>query len=112
MPIAQVDHPVYNLCCNACGRTADEGGDGVLYFHSIEAARRWAYDEGWDDNCHWPDPVLRCPACIAKDEPAEQAAQECTSPSNRRLACGCCPHQVCEDCERCGHNCICPNPTD
>jgi hypothetical protein len=37
----------------------------------------------------------------------EDAAHHCTLPPSRRLPCGCCPHDICEDCERCGHKCKC-----
>ncbi|MEV8601073.1 hypothetical protein AB0465_14480 [Streptomyces griseoviridis] len=36
-----------------------------------------------------------------------EATHRCSLPPNRFLPCGCCPHQVCEDCERCAHTCEC-----
>lgn len=41
------------------------------------------------------------------DAAAEEDAHRCTLPSTRRLPCGCCLHQICEDCERCAHTCKC-----
>ncbi|WP_327357771.1 hypothetical protein [Streptomyces sp. NBC_01304] len=38
---------------------------------------------------------------------AAEASHHCTLPPNRFLPCGCCPHQVCKDCERCAHTCEC-----
>ncbi|MFF8696303.1 hypothetical protein ACF08W_29230 [Streptomyces sp. NPDC015144] len=37
----------------------------------------------------------------------DDAAHRCNLPPTRRLPCGCCPHELCEDCERCGHTCTC-----
>jgi hypothetical protein len=38
---------------------------------------------------------------------ADEDAHRCTLPPTRRLPCGCCPHQICEDCGRCDHGCEC-----
>lgn len=63
-----------------------------------------------------PDTDVSCQACVKallrKCEEAETAAaaevtHRCTLPPNRFLPCGCCPHQVCEDCEGCAHTCEC-----
>ncbi|MFD5856132.1 hypothetical protein [Streptomyces chartreusis] len=61
-----------------------------------------------------PDTEVSCQACVkalarkeAKAAAAVEDAHRCTLPPTRRLACGCCPHQVCEDCERCAHTCKC-----
>ncbi|MFE4583286.1 hypothetical protein [Streptomyces chartreusis] len=61
-----------------------------------------------------PDTEVSCQACVKallrkREEAAaaEEAAHRCTLPPTRFLACGCCPHQVCEDCERCAHTCEC-----
>lgn len=61
-----------------------------------------------------PGTEVSCQACVkallSKREEAEAAAEathRCTLPPNRFLPCGCCPHQVCEDCERCAHTCEC-----
>ncbi|MFK0154133.1 hypothetical protein ACIQVK_18930 [Streptomyces sp. NPDC090493] len=60
-----------------------------------------------------PDTDVSCQACAkalaraAEREAAEETAHCCTLPATRRLPCGCCPHQVCEDCERCAHTCEC-----
>ena len=61
-----------------------------------------------------PDTEVSCQACVKallrKREEAAAAVEDahrCTLPPTRRLACGCCPHQVCEDCERCAHTCEC-----
>lgn len=74
MPVAKHDRPVYNLTCDTCDYVADEDGDGILRFDSIEGARCWAADEGWDDNSHWPNPKMTCPACVAKAEDAVMQA--------------------------------------
>ena len=66
-----------------------------------------------------PDAEVTCQACIKALAHKKQAdaeldaalngwrAHHCTLPPTRRLPCGCCPHQVCEDCERCAHKCEC-----
>lgn len=63
-----------------------------------------------------PGADVSCQACVkallSKREEAEagataEATHRCTLPPNRFLPCGCCPHQVCEDCERCAHTCEC-----
>jgi hypothetical protein len=59
-----------------------------------------------------PDTDVSCQACVkalARKEAtaAAEATHRCTLPPNRFLPCGCCPHQVCEDCERCAHTCEC-----
>ncbi|MGW4087018.1 hypothetical protein ACWEGS_28700 [Streptomyces sp. NPDC004822] len=66
-----------------------------------------------------PDAEVTCQACVktlARNKLADAElnaaldggrAQHCTLPPTRRLPCGCCPHQVCEDCERCAHKCEC-----
>ncbi|GAA2439181.1 hypothetical protein [Streptomyces glaucus] len=66
-----------------------------------------------------PDAEVTCLACIKAlafkkqtDDELEAAldggsAHRCNLPPTRRLPCGCCPHQVCEDCARCAHKCEC-----
>ncbi|MDI3101986.1 hypothetical protein QJ054_33670 [Streptomyces sp. AN-3] len=60
-----------------------------------------------------PDTEVTCQACVtvlARQESraaGEGNVHRCTLPLTRRLSCGCCPHQVCEDCERCAHKCEC-----
>lgn len=71
MPVTKHDRPVYNLTCDGCDYVADEDGDGVMRFESIEGARQWAYAEGWSDSGRWPNPEMHCPACVAKSEPDE-----------------------------------------
>ncbi|WP_148083882.1 hypothetical protein [Streptomyces sp. 840.1] len=44
---------------------------------------------------------------IERDRPETTTAHDCTTPLSRLLACGHCPHQVCEDCGRCPHTCGC-----
>lgn len=34
-------------------------------------------------------------------------AHRCSSPSTQWLSCGHCPHEVCQDCDRCPHSCRC-----
>lgn len=68
-----------------------------------------------------PDTDVSCQACVkalaGKREESEAAAKcegghRCTLPPNRRLSCGCCPHEVCESCGDCGHGCRCGIPTE
>ncbi|MFD9394987.1 hypothetical protein ACFWBB_30945 [Streptomyces sp. NPDC060000] len=60
-----------------------------------------------------PDTAVSCGACIKalvrKQDAAaaDEEAHRCTLPPNRFLPCGCCPHQVCEDCGECAHKCEC-----
>ncbi|WP_340375854.1 hypothetical protein U5640_12295 [Streptomyces sp. SS7] len=66
-----------------------------------------------------PGTDVSCQACVkallskreereeAEAAAAAEATHRCTLPPNRFLPCGCCPHQVCEDCERCAHTCEC-----
>ncbi|MFM9477326.1 MULTISPECIES: hypothetical protein [Streptomyces] len=66
-----------------------------------------------------PGTDVSCQACVkallskreereeAEAAAAAEATHRCTLPPNRFLPCGCCPHQVCEDCERCAHTCVC-----
>ncbi|MFJ4622247.1 hypothetical protein [Streptomyces sp. NPDC088812] len=61
-----------------------------------------------------PGTEVSCQACVkalarkeAEAAAAAEDAHRCTLPPNRFLPCGCCPHQVCEDCERCAHTCEC-----
>jgi hypothetical protein len=63
-----------------------------------------------------PDTEVTCQACVKAlarkaAAAAEENAHRCTLPPTRRLPCGCCPHQVCEDCERCAHKCECGTGT-
>jgi hypothetical protein len=64
-----------------------------------------------------PATDVSCQACVkalarkereeAEAAAADEAAHRCTLPPNRFLPCGCCPHQVCEDCGDCAHTCEC-----
>ncbi|MCX4606776.1 hypothetical protein OG402_40845 [Streptomyces anulatus] len=53
-----------------------------------------------------PDQALR----IDRDRPESRTTHDCTLPLVRRLDCGHCPHEVCQDCDRCPHTCECASP--
>ncbi|WP_406190219.1 hypothetical protein OH791_33765 [Streptomyces anulatus] len=64
--------------------------------------------------CRVPDsPDCTCPLTpeqalrIERDRPETRTTHDCTLPLVRRLDCGHCPHEVCEDCDRCPHTCEC-----
>ncbi|MGW1468492.1 hypothetical protein ACWCPT_29620 [Streptomyces sp. NPDC002308] len=44
---------------------------------------------------------------IERDRPETNTVHDCNLPLVRRLDCGHCPHEVCEDCDRCPHTCRC-----
>ncbi|MEV8344501.1 hypothetical protein [Streptomyces niveus] len=55
-----------------------------------------------------PGTDVSCQACVkALVRMRDEAAHRCNLPPNRFLPCGCCPHQVCEDCGNCAHKCEC-----
>lgn len=64
-----------------------------------------------------PGTDVSCQACVkalarkereeAEAASADEVTHRCTLPPNRFLPCGCCPHQVCEDCGDCAHTCEC-----
>ncbi|MGA5869318.1 hypothetical protein [Streptomyces cinereoruber] len=47
---------------------------------------------------------------IEAERPEAGVTHRCGIPLVRRLDCGHCPHEVCEDCERCPHSCRCAAP--
>ncbi|WP_393057662.1 hypothetical protein [Streptomyces sp. LN549] len=49
---------------------------------------------------------------IEQDRPSTRFTHDCGIPLTRRLDCGHCPHEVCQDCERCPHTCRCASPED
>lgn len=44
---------------------------------------------------------------IEHQRPETSTAHDCNLPLVRRLDCGHCPHEVCQDCDRCPHTCEC-----
>ncbi|MFE3381354.1 hypothetical protein, partial [Streptomyces anulatus] len=67
--------------------------------------------------CRVPDsPDCTCPLTaeqalrIERDRPETRTTHDCTLPLVRRLACGHCPHEVCQDCDQCPHTCQCAPP--
>jgi hypothetical protein len=50
-------------------------------------------------------------AQIERDNPATSVTHRCGIPLVRRLDCGHCPHEVCQDCDRCPHFCGCSAQT-
>ncbi|WP_399553878.1 hypothetical protein OG473_39450 (plasmid) [Streptomyces anulatus] len=67
--------------------------------------------------CQVPDsPDCTCPLTpeqalrIERDRPESRTTHDCTLPLVRRLDCGHCPHEVCQDCDRCPHTCECASP--
>ncbi|MGW6796401.1 hypothetical protein [Streptomyces chartreusis] len=80
----------------------DAGACGMFFPQDIESSLE-------------SDTDVSCQACVkalarAQTAVAEENAHHCTLPPTRRLWCGCCPHQICEDCERCAHTCKCGTP--
>lgn len=49
---------------------------------------------------------------IEQNQPETNTSHECNLPLSRRLDCGHCPHEVCQDCKRCPHTCRCASPED
>ncbi|MGA4941737.1 hypothetical protein [Streptomyces cinereoruber] len=47
---------------------------------------------------------------IEADRPETAITHRCGIPLVRRLDCGHCPHEICEDCDRCPHTCRCAAP--
>ncbi|MEV8623365.1 hypothetical protein [Streptomyces sp. NPDC051079] len=47
---------------------------------------------------------------IEAERPEAGITHRCGIPLVQRLDCGHCPHEVCQDCERCPHFCRCGNP--
>ncbi|MFH8627818.1 hypothetical protein ACH4A8_39025 [Streptomyces vietnamensis] len=47
---------------------------------------------------------------IEAERPEAGVTHRCGIPLTRRLDCGHCPHEICEDCERCPHSCRCGTP--
>ncbi|MFD3535355.1 hypothetical protein [Streptomyces sp. NPDC058664] len=47
---------------------------------------------------------------IEAERPEAGVTHRCGIPLVRRLDCGHCPHEICEDCERCPHTCRCGTP--
>ena len=71
-------------------------------------AKRWVLthddeDDGVPPLGVSPEQALR----IERDRPETRTTHDCTLPLVRRLDCGHCPHEVCEDCDRCPHTCRC-----
>lgn len=67
--------------------------------------------------CRVPDsPDCTCPVTaeqarrIERDHPETDTAHDCGIPLVRRLDCGHCPHEICQDCDRCPHTCRCASP--
>ncbi|MEU3432353.1 hypothetical protein [Streptomyces sp. NPDC006863] len=44
---------------------------------------------------------------IEHQRPETNTGHDCNLPLVRRLDCGHCPHEVCQDCDRCPHTCRC-----
>lgn len=73
------------------------------------------FPQNMESSLEAPDTEVSCQACVKalackkREEvaAADEEAHRCTLPPTRLLPCGCCPHQVCEDCERCVHTCEC-----
>ncbi|MFI5990336.1 hypothetical protein ACIBAC_00580 [Streptomyces sp. NPDC051362] len=60
----------------------------------------------------YSDAWRHCRAVVQETAQPESAppavdAPHCNLPPSLRLPCGCCLHQICEDCERCAHGCEC-----
>lgn len=70
-------------------------------------AKRWVLthdeDEGLPPLEVSPDQARR----IEHQRPETNTAHDCNLPLVRRLDCGHCPHEVCQDCDRCPHTCRC-----
>ncbi|WP_406145030.1 hypothetical protein [Streptomyces anulatus] len=84
----------------------DEYAEGAA---ELEAMRR-----NHPAPCRVPDsPDCTCPLTpeqalrIERDRPETRTTHDCTLPLVRRLDCGHCPHEVCQDCDRCPHTCEC-----
>lgn len=87
-----------------------------------QKAARWRLTRDDEDDVHPPHPapcrVPKSPNCtcpvtseqarrIERDRPETATSHDCTIPLTRRLDCGHCPHEVCQDCDRCPHTCRC-----
>lgn len=66
------------------------------------------------DPCRVPaSPDCTCPLTpeqalrIERDRPESRTTHDCKIPLVRRFGCGHCPHEVCQDCDRCPHTCEC-----
>lgn len=88
----------------SCDGTGDIGACGLFFGTNAESTDMA------------PDAAVSCQACVkalvrkraeADAATANEDTHRCTLPPTRRLPCGCCPHQVCEDCDRCAHKCEC-----
>ena len=70
-------------------------------------AERHSTNEALDDAVQ----ALRLGRDLPETVPAVPAADQthtrCSMPLTRRLECGHCPHEVCEDCDRCPCSCRC-----
>ena len=49
---------------------------------------------------------------VEAERPEAAQTHRCGIPLTRRLECGHCPHEVCEDCDRCPHTCRCGTPAE
>ncbi|MEU9354947.1 hypothetical protein AB0D65_29130 [Streptomyces griseoloalbus] len=71
------------------------------------------FPQDMESSLEAPDADVTCQACVkvlTRQEgraAVEENTHRCNLPPTRRLACGCCPHQVCEDCDLCAHKCEC-----
>ncbi|WP_228994355.1 hypothetical protein [Streptomyces sp. DH8] len=89
------------------GKTApvDEAAELAEGAAELEAMRRVPDSP----DCTWPltpEQALR----LERDRPETRTTHDCTLPLVRRLDCGHCPHEVCQDCDRCPHTCECAPP--
>ncbi|MCX4605478.1 hypothetical protein OG402_33975 [Streptomyces anulatus] len=91
------------------GTPVDEAAELAEGAAELEAMRR-----EHPAPCRVPDsPDCACPVTpeqalrIERDRPETRTTHDCTLPLVRRLDCGHCPHEVCQDCDRCPHTCEC-----
>ncbi|WP_097930871.1 MULTISPECIES: hypothetical protein [unclassified Streptomyces] len=87
----------------------DEAAEMAEAEAELEAMRR-----EHPDPCRVPaSPDCTCPLTpeqalrIERDRPESRTTHDCRIPLVRRFGCGHCPHEVCQDCDRCPHTCEC-----
>ncbi|MFJ9234098.1 hypothetical protein ACIRJ3_03825 [Streptomyces anulatus] len=89
--------------CRVCGSGYEYGQpcSGCEFKKQMAAAQAGARDALPRDLS--PEQARR----IERDRPETNTAHDCNLPLVRRLDCGHCPHEVCQDCDRCPHTCRC-----